>query len=212
MGKCDARLERAVLYYLRCFRKGFISEQRPSSGSLVPLGEPGGSVPKDKVLRSLRHRVDDASPCPVALVVTPYVFASVAAVWQALFERIGMGDQMVIVSNMIQKLSNNLRYWATNTEVIGQTLELFTDLTSFSSAKMVLTLEAINFVLTHHTVSGPPSLLRRCLRASCGCRSRVPRRRCAVGALCLPERSQQRSLPHHVLRVTVAPRVFRGGL
>jgi hypothetical protein len=31
-------------------------------------------------------------------------------------------------------------------------LELFVDLTSFGNGKMLLSIEAVNYVLTHHTV------------------------------------------------------------
>ncbi len=36
--------------------------------------------------------------------------------------------------------------------MIRQTLELFIELTTFGNGKMLLTLEAVNYILTHHTV------------------------------------------------------------
>ena len=72
--------------------------------------------------------------------------------YQLMFERMGMGDLPILVSMIVQKLSNNLRYWSANREVIAQTLELFADLSSFSCGRLMVTLEAVNYVLTHHTV------------------------------------------------------------
>ena len=39
-----------------------------------------------------------------------------------------------------------------DTDVIDQTLELFVELTTFGNGKMLLSLEAVNYILTHHTV------------------------------------------------------------
>ena len=44
------------------------------------------------------------------------------------------------------------RFWASDEDVIRQTLELFIELTTFGNGKMLLTLEAVNYILTHHTV------------------------------------------------------------
>ncbi len=78
---------------------------------------------------------------------------------QAVYDRIGMGDQNVLISVMIQKLSNNLRYWADDSEVVSQTLELFVELTTFGNGKMLLSLEAVNYILTHHTVGNTMPLV-----------------------------------------------------
>ena len=37
-------------------------------------------------------------------------FAVVIQVFQAMFDRMGMGDLPILVSLVVQKLSNNLRY------------------------------------------------------------------------------------------------------
>lgn len=73
--------------------------------------------------------------------------------FQAMFERMGMGDLPVLISLIVQKLSNNLRFWYSNREVTALTLELFADLSSFNCGRLLISLDAVNYVLNHHTVS-----------------------------------------------------------
>ena len=51
------------------------------------------------------------------------------------------------------------RFWAADKEVIDLTLELFVELTSFGNGKLLLSLEAVTYILTHHTVSRPCSFV-----------------------------------------------------
>lgn len=56
-GRCDSRLELAMLYYLRSFKKAFITEARPAGmGSMAssPLMDMGAGAPvsKEKVRRA----------------------------------------------------------------------------------------------------------------------------------------------------------------
>lgn len=77
-----------------------------------------------------------------------------------MFERMGLGDHLTVVSTLIQKMANNLRYWTEDIRVISATLTLFTELAwTYSSVKLLLTLDAVKHILTHHTVrSAPPPL------------------------------------------------------
>jgi hypothetical protein len=49
-GRCDARLESAMLYYLRAFKKSFITETRAAGMGSSPLMDMAGApVSKEKV-------------------------------------------------------------------------------------------------------------------------------------------------------------------
>jgi exportin-7 len=73
-------------------------------------------------------------------------------VYLAMFERMGLGDHTVVVNKIITKIGTNLKYWASDEGVVGQTLTLFHDIASgYSSSKLLLSLGTVNFLLEHHT-------------------------------------------------------------
>jgi hypothetical protein len=87
------------------------------------------------------------------------------------------------------------RFWASDEDVIRQTLELFIELTTFGNGKMLLSLEAVNYILAHHTVRAPrlsvglrlaTYLLTLSVFAFVQTRSLVSRRceRCSVSHTC----------------------------
>jgi hypothetical protein len=73
--------------------------------------------------------------------------------------RMGLGDHLAIVTTMIQKLANNLRYWGERQEVVKRTLEVLHDLVfAYSSGKLLLTLDCVGAMLLSHTVEFFPFL------------------------------------------------------
>jgi hypothetical protein len=140
-GKCDHRLEMAILYYIRNFRKAFITDGR---------GVPSLSL--SDITTSGKDKVRIATDCCFLALPVPCVVVESYQMFQAMFERMGMGDLPVLISLIVQKLSNNLRFWYSNREVTALTLELFADLSSFNCGRLLISLEAVNYVLNHHTV------------------------------------------------------------
>jgi exportin-7 len=55
-------------------------------------------------------------------------------------------------SPSLLQIGNNLKYWSHDSEVIGQTLQLFLDMaSSYSSSRMLLDLDTVKFLVQHHT-------------------------------------------------------------
>jgi len=83
-----------------------------------------------------------------------------------MFERMGLGSHLVVITSIVQKIANNLRFWTDNEDVIKKTLQLFWNLAyTYSSVKLLLTLDAVKHILTHHTVR----LHIRPVREVCSC-------------------------------------------
>lgn len=79
--------------------------------------------------------------------------------FKAMFDRMGQGSHTIVVSTIIQKIANNLRFWSENEDIIKATLTLFSELAwTYSSVKLLLTLTTVKHVLTHHTAEHFPFL------------------------------------------------------
>lgn len=89
-------------------------------------------------------------------------------VYTKLSERLGLADHLTVMNVMLAKIATNLKVYGGSEEVIEQTLTLFQDLASgYMSGKLLLKLESIAFLLTHHTaeyfpfLTGPANLRSR---------------------------------------------------
>lgn len=68
------------------------------------------------------------------------------------FLRMDLGDHTTVVAAMLQKVANNLRYWGDSDAIIKRTLDVFSSLmASYSSGRLVLSLDAVSELLAHHT-------------------------------------------------------------
>ena len=77
-----------------------------------------------------------------------------------MFEQMGLGDQAQVVNIMVQKIGNNLKYWADAEEVLSGTLGLFLEVSSGgASGKILLGLDTIQFLIQNHTPEHFPFLL-----------------------------------------------------
>ncbi|KAL4457497.1 hypothetical protein ABPG75_012362 [Micractinium tetrahymenae] len=73
-------------------------------------------------------------------------------VYLKLNERLGLSDHSTVLNVMLSKIATNLKVFASCEEVVEQTLTLFQDLAAgYMSGKLLLKLDAIAFLLTHHT-------------------------------------------------------------
>ncbi|PTQ44852.1 hypothetical protein MARPO_0017s0001 [Marchantia polymorpha] len=69
-----------------------------------------------------------------------------------LGELVGLQDHVVVLNIIVQKIATNLKRYRQSDEVIGETLALFQELAAgYMSGKMLLKLDAVNFILGHHT-------------------------------------------------------------
>ncbi|KAI3436525.1 hypothetical protein D9Q98_005942 [Chlorella vulgaris] len=73
-------------------------------------------------------------------------------VYLKLNERLGLNDHSTVLNIMLSKIATNLKVFGSCEGVVEQTLTLFQDLAAgYMSGKLLLKLEAIAFLLTHHT-------------------------------------------------------------
>jgi exportin-7 len=73
-------------------------------------------------------------------------------IYLRMFQRMELGDHTVIVNMIVTKIGKNFQFWAQEEEVVNKTLVLFLDTTSgYSSAKLLMTLETVQYLMTHHT-------------------------------------------------------------
>lgn len=73
-------------------------------------------------------------------------------VYSKLAERCGISDNLGVMNAMLSKIATNLKVYAGCDELVEATLTLFQDLAAgYMSGKLLLKLEAISFLLSHHT-------------------------------------------------------------
>ncbi|KFM22754.1 Exportin-7 [Auxenochlorella protothecoides] len=80
-------------------------------------------------------------------------------VYVRLGESVGLADHAAVMNVILAKMASNLKVYCGAEEVISATLELFKDLASgYMSGKLLIKLEAISYLLTHHTAEYFPFL------------------------------------------------------
>mmetsp|Transcript_32224 Transcript_32224/g.76547 ORF Transcript_32224/g.76547 Transcript_32224/m.76547 type:complete len:1079 (+) Transcript_32224:189-3425(+) len=76
--------------------------------------------------------------------------------YQRLNERVGVADNMTVMSVMVNKTMQNLKVWCRHEELVDKSLVLFHELASgYSSSKTLSKLDVITLALRHH---GPAQL------------------------------------------------------
>ncbi|WIA44165.1 hypothetical protein OEZ86_010498 [Tetradesmus obliquus] len=122
------RLDMAVLGFFQNFRKVYIGEQvMQSSNVYSKLGERLGLADHQAVMQS-------------------------SNVYSKLGERLGLADHQAVLTLMLQKIATNLKVYGSSEGLVHLTLTLFQDLaTGYMSGKLLLKLEAVHFMLGHHT-------------------------------------------------------------
>ncbi|EED92291.1 hypothetical protein THAPSDRAFT_34505 [Thalassiosira pseudonana CCMP1335] len=73
-------------------------------------------------------------------------------VYQNMFEHMGLGDHTVVANLIVTKIGKNLKFWPDEHDIISKTLELLTDMAGgYSSSKLLLTLDTVKYLASHHT-------------------------------------------------------------
>ncbi|KAL7459902.1 hypothetical protein ACHAWC_011697 [Mediolabrus comicus] len=126
LGKADVKLELAMLYYCQNFRRVymFMWEVRSSGSDSMSLGGMKmESVPSTK-----------------------------QKVYQNMFETMALGDHTVVANLIVTKIGKNLKFWPDEHEIVSKTLDLLTDMAGgYSSSKLLLTLDTVKYLASHHT-------------------------------------------------------------
>jgi len=130
-GRCDIHLEMAYLYYFDNFRRVYMFCWDSSQTSRSVMGVSADGGPSTK-----------------------------AKIYQRMFESMEMGNNTQITNLIINKIGNNLKFWPAEHDVIGDTLDLFLDMSQgYSSSKLLLTLDSVKFLLNNHNADHFPFLL-----------------------------------------------------
>ncbi|CAM9455170.1 unnamed protein product, partial [Phaeothamnion confervicola] len=129
-GKCEARLELALLYFFQTFRRMYMWENHGMSPSVALTGiVMVGGIAKPEYTANPKQKV-----------------------FQRFFEHMGLGDHATIINIIVTKVGNNLKYWPDEEDVVGRTLQLFLDMASgYSSSKMLLGLDTVKYLVQNHT-------------------------------------------------------------
>ncbi|GAB9466965.1 Exportin-like protein [Globisporangium polare] len=137
--KPSVHFELALLYYFSSFRKSYIGEQH---------GMPTAPPPSSNVQAS--------SPI---MAPTEASMTGKHKAYQRMFDRMGFGDHTVVVNMIVTKIGNNLKFWGEDEVVISKTLALFFEVASgYSSGKLLLGLETVQYLIGHHTEDEFPFL------------------------------------------------------
>lgn len=73
-------------------------------------------------------------------------------VYTRLQEALGLADHTAVLNTMLSKIAKNLQVYGSSEELVHLTLMLFQDLANgYMSGKLLLKLDAISYLLNHHT-------------------------------------------------------------
>eukprot|EP00580_Thalassiosira_gravida_P016865 CAMPEP_0201660514 /NCGR_PEP_ID=MMETSP0494-20130426/3148_1 /ASSEMBLY_ACC=CAM_ASM_000839 /TAXON_ID=420259 /ORGANISM="Thalassiosira gravida, Strain GMp14c1" /LENGTH=1109 /DNA_ID=CAMNT_0048138419 /DNA_START=380 /DNA_END=3709 /DNA_ORIENTATION=+ len=127
VGKADSKLEVAMLYYFQNFRRVYMFMWEQSSSGSSSISTMGSmkleSVPSTK-----------------------------QKVYQNMFEHMGLGDHTVVANLIVTKIGKNLKFWPDEHDIVAKTLNLLTDMAGgYSSSKLLLTLDTVKYLASHHT-------------------------------------------------------------
>lgn len=163
LSRMDPRLEMSFIYFLGNFRKAYINEQGGLPSQQLGAASAASAVASTSSSLLLptsgkQSTAEVVEAARVALAEPPSLqdmYDSATGRTKAflgMLIRLGMGDHTVVVTVMIQKLTNNLRFWVERSDIIQRSLEVLNELIySYSSGRLLLTLDVINDLLTHHT-------------------------------------------------------------
>lgn len=80
-------------------------------------------------------------------------------IFQALSDQLGLADESMILNVFITKIVTNLKYWTSSKLIVGKTLQLLGDLSvGYGSARKLIKLESVQFILENHTPEHFPFL------------------------------------------------------
>lgn len=137
--KPSVHFELALLYYFSSFRKSYIGEQH---------GMPSAPPPSTAM-----------QPSSPLMAPTDVSITGKHKAYQRMFDRMGFGDHTIVVNMIVTKVGNNLKFWGEDEVVISKTLDLFFEIASgYSSGKLLLGLETVQYLIGHHTAEEFPFL------------------------------------------------------
>lgn len=143
MGKCDEKLEVAILYYFKAFKKVYMVDSVGGGLGIVP----GGSPAHPLLSLALSYAPGNKSE------------SKENGETNSVFDAMGIGDMNAVMNIIVNKMCNNIKYWHKTDLILEQTLEVFVELvSSYSSSKTLLSLDTVNFLVHNHVGTHFPFL------------------------------------------------------
>ena len=141
-GKCDEKLEVAILYYFKAFKKVYMVDSVGGALSMI-----SGSPAHPLLSLALSYASGSKSESMESSEVN------------SIFDTMGIGDLSSVMNIIVNKMCNNIKFWHKTDVILEQTLEVFVELvSSYSSSKTLLNLETVNFLVHNHVGTHFPFL------------------------------------------------------
>ena len=136
-GKCDAKLEVAILHYFKSFKKVYLMDATGGSGGVGGGGSVGSGSGH---VFSPSSIVPGGSPAhPLLSLALSYSGgpgrggsssgggadkADGSSEIVTVYDAMGLGDVMTIMNSIVNKLCNNIKYWHRSDKILEETLEV----------------------------------------------------------------------------------------
>lgn len=146
-GKCDVKLETALLTYFSAFKRAYLSDavSSMSNGGGSSSMTVGGAMAHPLLSFALSHSSNAGDMDSGENV--------------SAFDSLGIGDVSSIMNTIVNKICNNIRFWQRSDAVLEHTLDVFVELvSSYSSGKTLLALESVDFLVRNHVGAHFPFL------------------------------------------------------
>lgn len=147
-GKCDEKLETALLTYFSAFKRAYLSDavsNMSNTGGASSMKMVGGADAHPLLSFALAHVGNDSGDMDSENT--------------SAFDSLGIGDASTIMNTIVNKICSNIRFWQRSNTVLEHTLDVFVELvSSYSSGKALLALEAVDFLVRNHTGAHFPFL------------------------------------------------------
>ncbi|KAJ1384965.1 hypothetical protein B484DRAFT_410640, partial [Ochromonadaceae sp. CCMP2298] len=161
-GKCDTKLEIALLNFFRAFKKVHLHESsgwagKSAVGTLSAfMGERAAQQEQMSMAGGVSHPL-------LSLVLNsrppPKAEEEELSEINNVYDVMGIGDMIQVMNILVTKLCNNIKYWHRSDKILEETLDVFVELvSSYSSSKTLLGLDTVNFLVHNHVGAHFPFL------------------------------------------------------
>ena len=171
-GKCDPKLELSLMYFFQEFRRCYIGEHHgmPTEAEMKEMKKKdgkGSSAANNSILSSDSDDEDDSmgsgngrhTKSSLDKKKPQTTAQRKRAMYLRMFELMGLGNHKVVVNMLVTKVCNNMKFWASDKDVISKSLNVFFWLSAgYGSGRFMLTLDSVKYLLTHHTSQYLPFL------------------------------------------------------
>ena len=156
-GKVDLKLEEALLEFFRSFKKTYLLDEMSSHGRTVSGSSSGLDSSPLVITYQPRISMGRGAASTPGGELRDTAMEDKSEVPSTVFEIMGkilpgLNDSTAIMSLIVDKVCNNIKYWHSSEKLLEETLAVFSELiSSYGSSKMLLSLETVKFLVYHHS-------------------------------------------------------------